>query len=925
MKKRILLLEIICIVILNQFFVSTSVRAENSTFSSQTDIVYENALSLLCNLDLIPENQKVSASTVTREEFAYYLGYMYGVVNGLETSDDTSNNKYNGYSNEVVTDDWLWEADKPHDEVVHEVKETGTPFYDVASDNIYFEGIKFAAQIGFMTGSDGYFRPGERLTGCEMVKVAVNMLNATFKVKGGYPAGYLTLANTLGITDGLLSNDLNSFVTYRDLVVCLANTLETENYIVEDAINLKYTRNGLMLLENEFAIGCGEGIVNANSTTSLDSMLVTSEKTITVGDFKYFVEDTVYDSYLGYNVNVYYNKDGAQRNLIYMAKNYENNELYVASEDIVNYSSQHLNFYSENKVKKEYIGADTVIIRNGVLLDNYTVGDIIPTNGSIRFLSNDGDRKYEVVFIESIDVIWVNYIDAENKVFYDKLTNKPIDMSGKENVYAFDVNGNSVELEDIKANAVLELRNTLEKQNPKNANMTVVYKSINGIATEIDKGQKLIKIGDKNYELSSWCLTNELKLGNSYVFYLDSNYKIVAWIDENTSFRNGYLVNASVSSGIRQNVYARLYDFTDKEFVTYEFNEKVNFKESKQSPSQIIYSSSVYDSAKNKITAQVIKYKLNSENKIIDFITEDEFKLLYNGSSKLTYRTIPGAFMTTRPAFYANPDVVYINVPTGDTTNEELYYTTKIVQDGDYKPSVAYTDDPDSMIATVVVEKKEDISVSTNLSNETDPVFIIVGIRNSLDKNGEDAYKLVCQGVSGKVEIYVKKSNKFENVGSYKPGDIIRASYYDNTMMVTAIERLFDCTNMIFDDESAYWSDTYPNPFLSSSDEHFVAGFGLVHGTPLKRYDNGELINVGMYSYSRDNNNELVVNRTDIKETVNLKGRSFAVYEFDRERNQLKQVPFDSSVYDAETAGDLSSEIIAYSRWGEPRIIFIYK
>ena len=80
-----------------------------------------------------------------------------------------------------------------------------------------------------------------------------------------------------------------------------------------------------------------------------------------------------------------------------------------------------------------------------------------------------------------------------------------------------------------------------------------------------------------------------------------------------------------------------------------------------------------------------------------------------------------------------------------------------------------------------------------------------------------------------------------------------------------------------------------------------------------------------MYSYSRDNNNELVVNRTDIKETVNLKGRSFAVYKFDRERNQLEQVPFDSSVYDAETAGDLSSEIIAYSRWGEPRIIFIYK
>ena len=66
------------------------------------------------------------------------------------------------------------------------------------------------------------------------------------------------------------------------------------------------------------------------------------------------------------------------------------------------------------------------------------------------------------------------------------------------------------------------------------------------------------------------------------------------------------------------------------------------------------------------------------------------------------------------------------------------------------------------------------------------------------------------------------------------------------------------------------------------------------------------------------------MNRTDIKETVNLKGRSFVVYKFDRERNELKQMPFDSSVYDAETA-DLSSEIIAYSRWGEPKIIFIYK
>lgn len=929
MKKLIALLTMCAMLISQSAALAADVKNPeiNDSVTAAEDTAYNEAYELLNALGMIADTGKSPLSQITREEFAYSVAYLYGVVNELPGNGDDENDKYNGYTNDEIKDDWIWEADKPDEEENAGTKNTNTPFYDVTTDNPYYDGIYFVAQTGCMKGSGGYFRPGERLTTAEMLKVMVDILSAGFAAGGNYPDGYVSTAAAMNITDGMKSLNAGGFVTYRDFIICLKNTLEADNYITESSAKVTYRQNGKSFLENQFSIAVCEGIVLTNSVTSIDSAVSASVNSIVIGNDSFECNPAKYDEYLGYYVKAYYRKENENQLLYMQPKKNRNKTLEIDAEDIISYNAPYIEYAAEKSYKKEYLGSQTVIIRNNILLDNYNQSELLPLEGSIKFLDNNNDGNYEYVFIDAVETLLVNFLDGGKKIIFDKLSGKQIDLSKKDELIITDINGDAAELEDINPNAVLEVRNTLEKQNPQKTWIKVVYKTAVGTIKSMDLSARKLTVDDKEYDLSPRAEATALKVGKAYVFYLDSKGKIVGFSASDGELIGAYLIKF-IPDDVGETFFVRLWEYKDNKFNTYELADKVKLNGTRVKSEEVGKSAAVINPETNKTIAQVVDFKRNGDNKITELVTSDNMTSLYAGSgSSLQYRTVPGAFMSTVPEFYADTDVPYIKVPSEDVTNEDLYSAEKLQQDRKYKVTAAYTNKENSLKATVVVEKQQDSAASAAVTSDREPVYIITSIGEECVD--DDIYTAItCENKNGQKKILVERTERFNTVNDYHAGDLIRVTYYEKIMKAIAIERVFDCRKMMFDDTSYYWSDTFSNPVKGSnlSDQHYVAGFGLAHGTPVKRYDDGELINLALYKYTRDESTgELLIDRAARDKNLLLKTDGFAVYMFDKKTKTLEKLNVNSTVFDEENTGANSSEIIAYSVWGEPNIIFMYK
>ena len=105
-------------------------------------------------------------------------------------------------------------------------KKTETNFIDVPMEYWASGYIQTAKQMGIINGhGDGTFKPEEKLTNEQFVKMLVCALGYEPAVIGGYPVGYFTKATSLGITQNL---DLTGtdIAKRSDVAVMIYNALD---------------------------------------------------------------------------------------------------------------------------------------------------------------------------------------------------------------------------------------------------------------------------------------------------------------------------------------------------------------------------------------------------------------------------------------------------------------------------------------------------------------------------------------------------------------------------------------------------------------------------------------------------------------------------------------------------------------------------
>ena len=158
---------------------------------SDGTVTMRTELGQLCDIGIMKDVGGGYYGSITRSEMAKIITQMYG----------------------------LFDIDLYHQNV---------DFIDVSSRNPYSASIKFVSDSKIMNGyGDGLFLPDKDITYYEAVKTLVTVLGyePLALQRGGYPQGYLKVANELGII--IYPNADNYAVTKSDITDMVFKAIDT--------------------------------------------------------------------------------------------------------------------------------------------------------------------------------------------------------------------------------------------------------------------------------------------------------------------------------------------------------------------------------------------------------------------------------------------------------------------------------------------------------------------------------------------------------------------------------------------------------------------------------------------------------------------------------------------------------------------------
>ncbi len=701
----------------------------------------------------------------------------------------------------------------------------GTEYFcDVEAGSKAAGAINALADYGYVTGGSGCsYMPYNNVRTTEALKVFLTMLGykEICEAQGGYPAGYIKIANRLGLNKGIGSEYLSRgqlyALIYRTLVesFCVPATVGQDgsmSFEKDEENNILSTYHDLYIIE---------GVVNTVGSIAVDMEQPLDEGQFRIGN-KIIRTDLIsidmYE-YLSTNVKVYYfEEDGIKATAAIVIPYSEGNDvLSVRKDDVAQIEDGGRGyifryFDEDDKEKKVEISRGSVIIKNGetVLTDVYKELQI--DKGSYKFIDTDGDSKYDVLFVyEYYNIVVGNIEDKMGMVYikttsvsdvtdwvfyrgrvgsrravYDKYTNDlyiNLTEDGSKIIKYKDASGNAIDLADITKDEVISIYKS------KSGNYIEVHKgkdSVKGEITEIstttDDGETSyeIVVGDKAYKVDKSVEDNaskKLSVGLSATFYLDCFGEVGNYVpDSPADVKFGYLVAVArdtngLSSGDTQ---VRLFS-QDGVLDDYVCSDRIKIDGKTCKEQEDAYNAlSAYvkkpvrfsaDDDNNLTFVDTIYYDAKLEGSISIYETLEEGT--YTKGSNISSFNDTVVYKTSTPVFYVPEDDVIDN----NQYLEEHFYTKKfsnLVNDSSINKLSSYRVDHEGIFDDLIIIKQGNVVKGWTQQN----VYLVEKITNTLNKDG-DAVQCVYAYLNGDLQKFNCKSDCEDLTTKINKGDLV--------------------------------------------------------------------------------------------------------------------------------------------------------
>lgn len=667
-------------------------------------------------------------------------------------------------------------------------------FDDVDSTHPYFYEISAMVKNGYMVGySDGRFEPDYYVSKTDAAVTFVTLLGYGILAgnNGGYPSGYLRMANDLKLFD---NTNTGEYVTKYDMSSMVYNTLTSSRIGAALSVKEAYQKTETNFLEDVFDMYEIKGIIAADQFTTIDGEDVAGENGIRINGIKY--EGYYGEDYLGYEVDAVVKEyaDG-EWSVVYVEPSKKNNVVEVSGRDVDDVTGNREVIYNdkENNLK---LSDSAAYLLNGVKTNSLALSTFKDPSAYITFIDNNGDKIYDVVKIEKYTTIVVDSINSNQ----DKIVGKYGDVLDFKNIdyYTITLDGEEITIGDLKAWDVVSY--TLSANGEKArllCSREILSGNIDG--TSEDNGT-IYSVDGEGYRLTSELSAHitagrarKMTVGLGGKFYLNAHSEIAAFAQakDNRGFYYGYLI--------------KVRRVEDNSMILKIFTEEETFEEFTPARTITIDGERLKgtDDFRNLLEVQgggyrqLIRYNINASGEI-KMIDTQRVKTA-NGEKSDTTMTLDVSVDTSNDViynagmmeglFYIDDATLLFSVPPAEYIDDISMYSVRLASSY-CKTGIGYffsAYDVDSMYNAAVC--LEEASASSAVYAEE--YVLVTKIMSVYDEeSGEITKKL--SGYKDGVEFECMAKNEAAVAGVAK-GDIIRCSY-DVKDRINHFMMIVDCS-----------------------------------------------------------------------------------------------------------------------------------
>lgn len=637
------------------------------------------------------------------------------------------------------------------------------PYVDVELDYPYIREIKHMKDLAIITDDKLLkFRPDDYITVFE----AANMLDAAL---GYRKLAEKTYSARIDILDGVKKSDIAA-ATLDDIYIMLENCLEIEIFEPElwEVMDEKESET---VLDRYYDLEKRRGTVTANPYTGIsEAEKNTAKGYLEIDGVSFKSIDPEYEKYLGYTVDFYL--DSVNEEILYVIPRKTTKTLTINSDNLLP-SNQNTIYYKndDGKRTKAQLRNYDVIFNKKAYSGYGNLNSVLSgVDGKITLLDREGDKTYDVVFVESYDHYFISAVDMQFGHIYDE-NNTRIDLSDEENTIIYKADGTRIKMAGISAETLISVA---ESKNTRGKKIKTVYLSEDAIEGKVSLiSNEEIMINGALYKCSDSVLA-EISVGIFGKFYIGNTGKIVKYIPVIESGWNLGVVYEKAENFL--NTEVRLFT-TNDEFEVYSISENARMDKTTEYPNGLKGCEAVYDVLSD---GEIIRYQINDNGEIkriqkadsgeavgevVRYANDTGLRLMKSGSSFHHYQN-----MFAR-SFGTNSNTKFFVIPTQENwSNEEEFSASPVTFRDDRDIACNYEaysfGEKDIPIADVLVLKSDAaITVKTN-----DYMFVLDDLCCVIN-DGEKMYQL--SGVSkGKNVSFLSEDNP-ETKFNIEEGDIL--------------------------------------------------------------------------------------------------------------------------------------------------------
>lgn len=674
---------------------------------------------------------------------------------------------------------------------------TDVKFDDVDENNANAGYIGAAADLGLISMSDKFY-PDDEVTFEQALKLALSAAgyNDWAEFKGGFPTGYLYIANDLKLLKKIGLNNSGK-VTVGEATI-LAYELLDSPVCVQTSFgkSSSFEKGDETYLEKIYDISKFEGVVSTVDYSSLlaDTPVPVVRNTIKISGVEYTYNHPNVNL-LGKTVNAYVDK---RNNLVCAVASDKNKEINLTADEYVEIKNGFFYHYENNSVRGESLAPLYKVVYNGRrALEGITDEMIKNDYSDIRLLDSDGDGKYDVVFVDEYTYMTISNLDYfTDYISFDDAPDRFIDLSGSNDVICdvYNENGDTVNLYNLNSDMFVGVKTSLDKS----VNIIRICSpdTISGTVSDIDYSEKKITIDGETYDMSNLFVekyldTDIINIGDNISVYSGLKGELEYLEDTFGKLNYGLLADAVVTGGLDGIVKFKLY--TSGGMKIYEAAEHMSVDSSKK----IKNVSEIYDNVKNHISSpEVIKYSLDADNKIshIDFYDDQTLSAEVANSqptnakdSLVKYRVVSkryrsGVRSIVGIGLLENAVIIADRGPDIDEADRYSFMNCSGLFDNKIYNMELYDVDANGYVGCAFVTAGYDGSAV----NHTMDTYMIELVRKAVNDD-ENGYKIVCCGRGTYKSLFLPLDSLDKtssgSIREPQPGDLIRYTIKDGIVI----------------------------------------------------------------------------------------------------------------------------------------------